>query len=467
MVSTRLRLVALATILCMFLFYTFSNKYDYSYPSSPKTQSWAEQSQTETDGEAKFTGDYIDSDVVIATPTGAGRGAIPTMAVFDQEPKEQGSSTDLEAQKPSSSDHHDSHDDSHDDSQDDHQSDHQDDHHEDHTGSTKGSESNATSHQSHDPSGDDVDWSRFAYTQYVTDSDYLCNSVMIFETLHRLGSKADRVMMYPFEMLDPKATESESEVGRLLIKSRDEYQVKLMPIEIQHHTGSDATWADSFTKLLAFNQTQYDRVLSLDSDGTILQHMDELFLLPPCPVAMPRAYWLLSDDPPQRTLSSQVMLIQPDAVEFDRIMKKMDTVTENDYDMEIVNQLYYDSALILPHRPYDMVTGEYRRTNHVAYLGSDREEWDPAVILSEAKFVHFSDWPIPKPWIDTPEALRQVTQPNCTAINGKDDCIEKSIWNDFYADFRKTRERVCYSNEKLPHTKRRHWLRLERNDHNE
>lgn len=31
------------------------------------------------------------------------------------------------------------------------------------------------------------------------------------------------------------------------------------------------TWAESYTKLLPFNQTQYDRVLSLDSDSTVLQ----------------------------------------------------------------------------------------------------------------------------------------------------------------------------------------------------
>jgi len=32
-----------------------------------------------------------------------------------------------------------------------------------------------------------------------------------------------------------------------------------------------ATWTESYTKLLAFNQTQYDRVLNLDSDSTVLQ----------------------------------------------------------------------------------------------------------------------------------------------------------------------------------------------------
>jgi hypothetical protein len=82
---------------------------------------------------------------------------------------------------------------------------------------------------------EDIDWSRFAYTQYVTNSDYLCNSVMIFETLFRLGAKADRVMMYPARMLrDITATESKSMLGQLIIKARDEYKVKLVPIQVQH-----------------------------------------------------------------------------------------------------------------------------------------------------------------------------------------------------------------------------------------
>lgn len=42
-----------------------------------------------------------------------------------------------------------------------------------------------------------TDWSQFAYSQYVTNPDYLCNSVMAFEALDRLGSKAARVLMYP------------------------------------------------------------------------------------------------------------------------------------------------------------------------------------------------------------------------------------------------------------------------------
>ncbi|KAH7317130.1 nucleotide-diphospho-sugar transferase [Stachybotrys elegans] len=277
-----------------------------------------------------------------------------------------------------------------------------------------------------------IDWSAYAYTQYVTNSEYLCNSVMLFEALHRLGSKADRVLMYPSNMVDPGAVRGESSDARLVLKARDEFNVNLVPISIQHRDGSDPTWADSFTKLLAFNQTAYKRVLSLDSDSTILQHMDELFLLPPCPVAMPRAYWLFPDNP---ILSSQLMLIQPSATEFERIMDKIATSGRSDYDMEIVNDLYKDSAMVLPHRPYDLLTGEFGGDNHERYLGSDREEWDPVAVFNEAKFLHFSDWPVPKPWLPTPESTRLNKQPKCLLRDGVEDCTEQDLWNGFYKDF--------------------------------
>lgn len=138
----------------------------------------------------------------------------------------------------------------------------------------------------------DVDWSRFAYTQYATNTKYLCNSIMLFEILHRLGSKADRLLMYPsgFKISSP-GSDGESKESLLLRKARDEYHVKLSPIEVVQRSSNDrklpgvsgdknnellliegeATWAESYTKLLAFNQTQYHRVLNLDSDSTVLQ----------------------------------------------------------------------------------------------------------------------------------------------------------------------------------------------------
>ncbi|OBS22483.1 hypothetical protein FPOA_08820 [Fusarium poae] len=226
---------------------------------------------------------------------------------------------------------------------------------------------------------------------------------------------------------------------RLLIKARDEYNVKLVPIKVQRKKDAEFTWADSYTKFLAFNQTQYSRVLSIDSDVVLLQHMDELFLLPPAPVAMPRAYWLL----PNETLSSQVMLIQPSKTEFARIMQTVESSSITEYDMEVANNLYRENAFILPHRPYDLITGEFRRDTHSNYLGSDTETWDPVAAYNEAKLVHFSDWPLPKPW-QTPDNLRLEFQPNCTiSAQGTEDCAARIIWNHLYTDFKKKRKGIC------------------------
>lgn len=108
---------------------------------------------------------------------------------------------------------------------------------------------------------------------------------MIFEALDRLGSKADRLLMYPSNFL---LSENDTSIeARLLRFARDEYAVKLKPINVIMQGGGGgksiqlitssilrvnaAPWSASYTKLLAFNQTEYDRVLSLDSDATLLQ----------------------------------------------------------------------------------------------------------------------------------------------------------------------------------------------------
>lgn len=169
--------------------------------------------------------------------------------------------------------------------------------------------------------------------------------------------------------------------------------------------------------------------------------MDELFLLPPSPVAIPRAYWM---DPKDHVLSSLLVLIQPSEMEVSRINAAIEASKDNDYDMEIINQLYSDSAMIIPHRQYALLTGEFRRKTHKQYLGNNVEEFDPHRILKEAKFLHFSDWPVPKPWIIPKDAILDVNQPPCVQdpISLQVDCTAQEIWLEFYHDFAK-RRKVC------------------------
>jgi hypothetical protein len=165
--------------------------------------------------------------------------------------------------------------------------------------------------------------------------------------------------------------------------------------------------------------------------------MDELFFLPATPVALPRAYWL--DKP---TLGSHIMLIQPSTLNFKRIEKAIKTANGDVYDMEIVNSLFGDSCIILPHRWYALLSGEFRSKTHRQFL-EQNERWDPMQVIREAKLVHFSDDPFPKPWIDATQKTVATMKPHClTSPSGKEDCRARDIWLELYLEFKERRE-VC------------------------
>ena len=257
-----------------------------------------------------------------------------------------------------------------------------------------------------------------------------------------------RMMLYPSHW-DPNEVDEYDEaqgltpIARLLQQAQKSYYVKLRPVEVLHRNHTDQeTWADSYTKLLAFNLTEFDRVLAIDSDSIVKKNLDELFLLPKAPVAMPMVYW---GEPEGWAFSSQMMLVTPSATEFSRVETAIKQAKTDEYDMDIINSLYDSRILRIPQRPWNLLSGELRRKNHAAYLGSRTQKWDPDQILGEAKFMHFSDWPIPKPWIRAPKDLLNKHMPSCVQSEwfGASDCRDRTIWLKLYYDFALARKAVC------------------------
>ncbi|KAA8644890.1 N-acetylglucosaminyltransferase [Aspergillus tanneri] len=279
-------------------------------------------------------------------------------------------------------------------------------------------------------------------TQYATSSAYLCNALMVFEALQRLGSRAQRVLFYP-EDWDVHIESDRDRDSQLLSLAREKYNVQLVPIDvkmIKAGAGPDESWDKSISKLLVFGETEYDRIIHIDSDVNVLQNMDELFFLPSAKVAMPRAYWRLPDE---KQLSSLLIVIEPSYREFSALM---DAARPDLYDMELLNDQYGDSAIVLPHRQYGLITGEFRAENHKNYLGNEYEIWDPDKVLSEAKLVHFSDWPLPKPWVMWPQKVLAETLPKCQNNPGtpkESGCRNRELWRTFYDDFRRRRKNIC------------------------
>jgi alpha-N-acetylglucosamine transferase len=138
-----------------------------------------------------------------------------------------------------------------------------------------------------------VDWSRFAYVLYATSSTAMCNAMMMLSELKRFGSRAKRVMIVNREFLDEATNPKEY---KSLTTFAKDYDVKLKPAGVIQVGGGSSYWLSSFTKLLVFNETEYDRVIYMDSDAVLTRsHFDELFFLPPCKIAVPTGYWLVKD----------------------------------------------------------------------------------------------------------------------------------------------------------------------------
>ena len=164
--------------------------------------------------------------------------------------------------------------------------------------------------------------------------------------------------------------------------------------------------------------------------------MDELFFLPSAPVAMPRAYWI-----DHFFLSSQLIVIEPSEAEWLRVQDATDNHEGSDYDMDILNKLYGTSSTVIPHRKYDLLTGQFRGEHHEAYLGSSKEAWNATEALAEAKYVHFSDWPMPKPWLEAKQEDWDKFTPDCRRISETEqDCSNKDAWLGLRTDFTTRRE---------------------------
>lgn len=267
---------------------------------------------------------------------------------------------------------------------------------------------------------------------------------MLFETLSRLGSKAERILFYP-ESWDLTVLDSHDRDSQLLVKAQEAYGVKLIPTEMEKP--GDQSWNATFSKFLAWDQTQYDRVLHLDTDLTLFKHLDELFLLPSTQIAMMRAYW---DLPDKKALSSKLIVIEPSHSEYERLLQAgiAAQIQGEAFDMHGLNRFYDDSALVLPHIKYGLTSGEFRSEDHKDYLGRSGVVWDPEKVMMEASLVHFSDDPFPKPWIMWPRNLLGEKLPPCKRVVGdKEDCRDKKIWLGLYDDFRQ-RRKVCHQDSK-------------------
>ena len=331
-----------------------------------------------------------------------------------------------------------------------------------------------------------IDWSSFAYSSYATSTAYLCNSLLIFDALHRYGSKADRVLFYP-DFWDTQISGASDRESQLLVMARDIYKVKLMPVDMDAggldedsededgdggegvgNTSPGGGLGSDVIRFLAWDQRQYDRVIHLESDITLQRHLDELFLLPRAPIAMTRAYHpshasassSSSNNPSTKAyklhLSPSLILLEPSRETYNLLTATADPNLEPPIasDSALYTSIFAATALILPHSTYNFPISELRTSDHSAFFGVlsapssspvPTPEWHVDQSLSAAALVQFSDAPFPKPWIMWPREMLAEEMPICEGDDGRrrEACANKEKWFAFYDDFRRRRKDVC------------------------
>ncbi|EJS41623.1 gnt1p [Saccharomyces arboricola H-6] len=406
--------------------------------------------------------------------------------------------------------------------------------------------------------GQVIEWSKFAYVNYVTDVDYLCNTLIIFNDLkEQFGTKAKLVLLISRDLLDSN-TSSNAEYIRLLlgkIQAIDESQVVIKLIDNIVKPKDTTPWNESLTKLLVFNQTEFNRVIYLDNDAILRSSLDELFFLPDyIKFAAPLTYWTLSDQDLEKSyheikhrekqpinlgsytkiltkrirkgqmiynhlpslphslylnsnniaqdiisstssvsplfdfrgsgkvgklkFASNMMVINPSKEVFDEIVEvtlpKVLNKKEK-YDMDLINEEMYNlkkiiykqftyfrkvrkyfkpEVLVLPFARYGLLTGSLRRPSQYSMIYNDVLGYktlddngndisrDLNDTVAQSKYIHFSDYPLAKPWYyqstkdfkcNIEEKTTEESEPELQACN---------IWNSVYESYMQYRE-IC------------------------
>ncbi|KAG7398794.1 hypothetical protein PHYBOEH_010426 [Phytophthora boehmeriae] len=226
---------------------------------------------------------------------------------------------------------------------------------------------------------------RFAYFFYATSNIYACAALQLIDRLtnkhHMNSSRIDVVVMHT------------RRVGlNFLQRMQDRLHVKTILVEPIYADAAERTWRESLTKLRAFQDWGYDRVVFLDSDAVLMTNLDHLFDLPPAPLYAPTAYWLQ-----QPFFASTVLVIEPSNAVFDGIVQwARERGAAAGFDMDILNAYFADSVHHLP-GVYTVLNSDFRRTPTAKSTLFDTT----AELKENTKVVHFSckpDGSYGKPW---------------------------------------------------------------------
>ncbi|KAJ3162658.1 hypothetical protein HDU86_003631 [Geranomyces michiganensis] len=240
------------------------------------------------------------------------------------------------------------------------------------------------------PSLASTDKRKLAYVFYVTNDQYACACLAIVASLKHVGYRADAALV---------ALVTSGVSSRRLQQLRDMgIRTDAVDVVRNENGGADPTWKDSLTRLWVFKLVEFDRIIVLDVDGTVVKPLDHLFDLPPAPLWAARAYWL-----PQPFFQSTLYVIQPSKQLYDAQIATHERIQREEpdrsmFDMDITNEAFSDSVALLP-GSLALLNGVFK-----ASAGATEPVYGTGTVADMAAvvaYVHFTEAPgggYGKPW---------------------------------------------------------------------
>ncbi|KAJ3021028.1 hypothetical protein HKX48_009347 [Thoreauomyces humboldtii] len=182
-----------------------------------------------------------------------------------------------------------------------------------------------------------------------------------------------------------------ADVSRNRLNQLTKFGVRIDPVTVTSTETTDPTWRDSLTRIEVFKMTEFDRIIVLDVDGTVLKPLDHLFDLPSAPLYAPRAFWL-TDQP--GFFQSTMYVIEPSVTLYDVQMKLANAPRKNGkvlYDMDIANEAFKNTVSLLP-GTLAVLNGQFKANGKSieGVFGS----WTIDELATKASYVHFSEAPM-------------------------------------------------------------------------
>ena len=253
-------------------------------------------------------------------------------------------------------------------------------------------------------------------------------------------------MLYPSEWDNYESEHANLEqeppaTSRLLKRAERESYVKLYPVDGLNSDSRTPWTKPAYTKLLAYNLTEFERVLVIDPASQVRGNMDDVFLLPRSGVAMS---YVNTGRSKGRTASPQLILASPSPANFAAVRQAIDAAS-NSRDVDILKAVFSTKIRPLDYDAYGFLTSDLRRNSlaEISALPSTDSENDDA--LTDVKIIHFSDPPLPQPWFKAPQDSVNKYMPQCVKSQwfGASNCRDRELWFKLYANYGRKRKALC------------------------